>query len=111
MNTQYHPSSAQGGRQGGEIDASIGWLTSSIDRFDKTGKMTTAIRPPEAFIPKRNGSDSFSSDSPPIYVNNGTGDDVSPADNPTGRDNNHGKPHSLVANATDLFFTRLRASD
>ncbi len=52
--------------------------------------MLTAIRPPEAIIPKRNGSDSFSADSPPHYINDGAGDDVNPANNPTGRDNNHG---------------------
>jgi hypothetical protein len=59
--------------------------------------MTAAIRPVEAIIPKRNGTDSFSADSPAFYVNNGTGDDVSPADNPTGRDNNHGElpPHMI----------------
>lgn len=58
--------------------------------FDESGKMTTAIRPPEAIIPKRNGSDSFSADSPPRYDDHDE-DDVSPADNPTGRNNNHGK--------------------
>ncbi len=54
--------------------------------------MVTAIRPPEAIIPKRNGTDSFSADSPAYYDNEGAGDDVSPADGPTGRNNNHGKP-------------------
>lgn len=88
------------------------WVSDpSIDRFDKTGKMTTAIRPPEALIPKRNGSDSFSSDSPPIYVNNGTGDDVSPADNPTGRDNNHGKPPPWLPTPLIKTFMRLSGPD
>lgn len=59
--------------------------------------MLSAIRPPEAFVPKRNGSDSFSADSQRNYVNNGTGDDVYPADNPTGRHNNHGRPFSLLS--------------
>lgn len=59
--------------------------------FGANGTAISAIRPPEAIIPKRNGSDSFSADSPPLYVDGGSGDDVSPADNPTGRDNNHGE--------------------
>ncbi|KAK2607448.1 hypothetical protein N8I77_006118 [Diaporthe amygdali] len=58
--------------------------------FDSNGTIISAIRPPEAIIPKRNGSDSFSADSPRAYVDDGSGDDVSPADNPTGRNNNHG---------------------
>jgi hypothetical protein len=35
-----------------------------IYRFSPEGRMLTAIRPPEAFIPKRNGRDHFSSDNP-----------------------------------------------
>ena len=35
-----------------------------IYRFSATGTLLGAIRPPEAFIPKRNGQDSFSSDNP-----------------------------------------------
>ncbi|KAG6360289.1 hypothetical protein INS49_011346 [Diaporthe citri] len=58
--------------------------------FDSNGTIISAIRPPEAIIPKRNGSDSFSADSPPAYEDDGSGDDVIPADNPTGRNNNHG---------------------
>lgn len=58
--------------------------------FDGNGTIISAIRPPEAIVPKRNGSDSFSADSPPIWEDQDD-DDVSPADNPTGRDNNHGR--------------------
>ncbi|KAF2721799.1 3-phytase [Polychaeton citri CBS 116435] len=58
-----------------------------IYHFDQTGKMIAAIRPPDAYIPLRNGSESFNSDNPPIY-----NPDLipEPEDNPTGRDNNHG---------------------
>ena len=58
-----------------------------IYRFNIFGKMIGAIRPPDAIIPLRNGSESFSADSPPRY------DPLLapiPADNPTGRDNNQG---------------------
>ncbi len=57
--------------------------------------MLAAIRPPEAIIPKRNGSDSWSADSQLFYINGGQGDDVIPANNPTGRDNNHGEQNKL----------------
>ena len=43
------------------------------------------IRPPDAYIPVRNDSVSFSADSAPIYDPDF---EVIPSDNPTGRDNN-----------------------
>jgi hypothetical protein len=56
-----------------------------IYRFSATGHMLSAIRPPEAFIPKRNGKDSFSSNNP------GPGaPPVQPPDPETGRQNNQG---------------------
>jgi hypothetical protein len=56
-----------------------------IYHFSAEGRMLSAIRPPEAFIPKRNGHDSFSSDNP------GPGEPpVKPADPETGRQNNQG---------------------
>ena len=58
-----------------------------IYKFSSTGKMQQAIMPPEAYIPHRNGSVSFSADSPPIYNPNEV---VNPADTVTGRDNNQG---------------------
>jgi hypothetical protein len=39
-----------------------------IYRFSTAGRMLSAIRPPEAFIPKRNGRDSFASNNPPPGV-------------------------------------------
>ena len=58
-----------------------------IYHFASSGKMLQAIRPPDAFIPFRNGSESFSADSPPLYD---PSLQVIPADNPSGRDNNQG---------------------
>ena len=72
-----------------------------IYRFNKYGKMTYALRPPNAFIPQRNGSDSFSANSPPFYNPNAI---VIPADNPTGRDNNQGfEGLTLNSNGTMLY--------
>ncbi|KAK3723016.1 hypothetical protein LTR37_002162 [Vermiconidia calcicola] len=58
-----------------------------VYHFDHTGEMIGAIRPPDAIIPRRNGSDSFSSDDAPIYD-----EDLLPIpeENPTGRNNNQG---------------------
>lgn len=58
-----------------------------IFHFDKTGKMIQAIQPPAAFLPMRNGSVSFSADSPPIYNPNEV---ITPSDTVSGRDNNQG---------------------
>jgi hypothetical protein len=58
-----------------------------IYHFSPSGRMLNGIRPPNAFIPLRNGSESFSADSPPVY--DPTLDPI-PADNPTGRDDNQG---------------------
>ena len=58
-----------------------------IYRFSAAGTMLSAIRPPDAFIPLRNNTESFSADSPPIYDESEV---ITPADNPTGRDNNQG---------------------
>ncbi len=58
-----------------------------IYKFDPTGKMVTAIRPPEAYIPRRNGSVSFSANTAPYYDPNKT---VTPANTESGRNNNQG---------------------
>lgn len=56
-----------------------------IYHFSAGGRMLSAIRPPEAFIPKRDGQDSFSSNNP------GPGEPpVLPPDPQTGRQNNQG---------------------
>lgn len=56
-------------------------------KFNSNGKMIDAIRPPNALIPLRNGTESFSADSPPVY-------DLSlhpiPSDPTSGRQNNQG---------------------
>jgi hypothetical protein len=56
-----------------------------IYRFAADGRMLSAIRPPDAFIPKRNGEDNFSSNNP------GPGAEApKPADPDSGRQNNQG---------------------
>ncbi|KAI1125478.1 esterase-like activity of phytase-domain-containing protein [Nemania abortiva] len=78
--------------------------------FSPEGEMLTAIRPPEAIVPKRNGTDSFSADSPPRYIDDGSGDDVTPADPDTGRDNNHGFEGLTVSADGKSLYVLLQAA-
>jgi hypothetical protein len=56
-----------------------------VYRFADDGHMLSAIRPPDAFIPKRNGKDNFSSNNP------GPGAEApKPANPESGRQNNQG---------------------
>jgi hypothetical protein len=56
-----------------------------VYRFSATGRLIAAIRPPEAFIPKRKGKDNFSSNNP------GPGASAPEPPNPdSGRQNNQG---------------------
>jgi hypothetical protein len=56
-----------------------------VYRFSATGRLVAAVRPPEAFIPKRKGRDNFSSNNP------GAGASAPEPPNPdSGRQNNQG---------------------
>jgi hypothetical protein len=56
-----------------------------IYRFSASGKMLSAIRPPEAIVPKRKGKDHFSANAPGAGVKK-----PEPANPETGRQNNQG---------------------
>ena len=58
-----------------------------VYKFSSSGKMEQAIQPPPAYLPMRNGSISFSADSPPFYNPN---EIITPANTVSGRDNNQG---------------------
>ncbi|KAH8676453.1 esterase-like activity of phytase-domain-containing protein [Tricladium varicosporioides] len=79
-------------------------------RFDSAGKMVGAIRPPDAIIPMRNGSESFSADSPPHFPNLGVGHDVFPSDNPTGRNNNKGLEGLALSGDGKTLWVLLQAA-
>jgi hypothetical protein len=55
--------------------------------FSHDGKMLQAVRPPDAFIPLRNGTESFNSNTAPYFDPNRT---VIPTDPTQGRANNQG---------------------
>lgn len=69
-----------------------------IYQFSAAGVMLQAIQPPAAYIPHRNGSVSFSSNTPPFYNPGAT---VIPADPESGRNNNQGF-EGLTSNGTIL---------
>ena len=80
-----------------------------IYQFSSSGKMLQAIQPPQAYIPRRNGTVSFSADSPPIYNLNET---IIPADTESGRDNNQGlEGLTLSSDGKKLFALMQSALD
>ncbi|KAI1855293.1 hypothetical protein JX265_006564 [Neoarthrinium moseri] len=78
--------------------------------FDHSGKMLTAIRPPDAIIPFRNGTESFSAASPPHYIDNGEGPLPNPEHPDTGRDNNHGFEGLSVSEDGKTLWVLLQAA-
>ncbi|KAF8858908.1 hypothetical protein BDZ45DRAFT_714291 [Acephala macrosclerotiorum] len=88
------------------------WISDEpyIYRFNPAGLMIGAIRPPDAIIPMRNGTKSFSADSPTFYASKGARDDVIPADNPTGRDNNHGFEGLTVTGDGNTLYVLLQGA-
>jgi len=69
--------------------------------------MVLAIQPPDAFLPRRNGSISFNSDSPPIYA---PGNIPNPEDTETGRDNNQGFEAITVSPDGKTLYTMIQSA-
>lgn len=81
-----------------------------LDLFDSGGKMLTAIRPPDAIIPMRNGTESFSADSPPRYIDDGEGPGPVPEDPDSGRDNNSGFEGMHVSEDGQTLWVMLQSA-
>jgi hypothetical protein len=76
----------------------------SIYRYDAQGRMTGAIRPPDAFIPMRKGQENFSSNNPPMGSQYDSGDPDS------GRQNNQGfEGMSVSPDGRTLFVVNQSA--
>ena len=76
-----------------------------IFRFTADGRLISAIRPPEAITPKRNGADSFASNNP------GPGQAAPvPADPATGRQNNQGLEGLSVSPDGRTLFALLQSA-
>ncbi|RAR05088.1 outer membrane autotransporter [Stemphylium lycopersici] len=78
-----------------------------VYQFDKKGKMMKAIRSPDALIPRRNGTDNFSADSPPIYDPDF---EVTPEDPTSGRGNNQGLEALTASPDGKYLYTMLQSS-
>lgn len=76
-----------------------------IYKFSADGKLLSAIRPPAALIPQRNGADGFASNNPapgqPVPV---------PADPTTGRQNNQGLEGLCLAPDGKTLFALLQSA-
>lgn len=77
-----------------------------IYKFSARGRMQAAIRPPHAIIPRRNGTVSFSADSPPIYNLNET---VIPANTESGRNNNQGLEGLTVSDDGNTLYALMQS--
>ena len=76
-----------------------------IFRFTADGRLVSAIRPPEAIVPKRGGADSFASNNP------GPGQATPvPADPTTGRQNNQGLEGLSVSPDGRTLFALLQSA-
>ncbi|KAI9847354.1 MAG: hypothetical protein M1837_002542 [Sclerophora amabilis] len=78
-----------------------------VYKFDKTGRMVSAIRPNEAILPRRNGTVSFSGDSAPVYDPERT---VIPEDTESGRANNQGFEGLTVTGDGNNLYVLLQSA-
>ena len=75
-----------------------------VYRFNAAGKMVAALRPPDAFIPMRDGHESFSANSPPLGMQYDLGNPQS------GRQNNQGfEGMSITPDGKHLFVINQSA--
>jgi hypothetical protein len=92
------------------IDGSF-WVSDEygpyIYQFSSTGEMIQAIRPPDAYIPRRNGTESFSADSPPIFNPN---EIIIPANVDSGRSNNQGFEGLTLSSDGKKLFALLQSA-
>ena len=76
----------------------------TVYHYNAQGRMIGALRPPEAFIPRRNGKENFSANSPPA------GSTVDTGNPETGRQNNQGfEGMSISPDGRTLFVVNQSA--
>ncbi|KAF7717010.1 Uncharacterized protein PECH_003175 [Penicillium ucsense] len=76
-------------------------------KFSASGRMELAIQPPQAYLPRRNGTVSFSADSPPLY------DPFkmpNPEDTGSGRNNNQGFEGLTMSPDGKTLYTLIQSS-
>ena len=74
-------------------------------RFSAAGVLLSAIRPPEALIPKRSGRDSFSADNPASGQPS-----PSPSEPTTGRENNQGFEGLTVSSDGRTLYALMQSA-
>ncbi|KAJ8103189.1 esterase-like activity of phytase-domain-containing protein [Lipomyces tetrasporus] len=88
------------------------WITDEYGpymyRFNSRGMMVQAIRPVDALIPIRNGTQQFSADAP--RLNSGEDDDVIPANPTSGRNNNQGFEGGSLSPTGKYLYSLLQSA-
>ncbi|KAJ9636869.1 hypothetical protein H2199_007863 [Coniosporium tulheliwenetii] len=78
-----------------------------IYRFNRRGRMVAAIRPPDAFVPRRNGTVSFNSDTPPVYDPER---EIIPQLPESGRNNNQGLEGMTVSPDGNTLYILMQSA-
>ncbi|RAQ44403.1 hypothetical protein AFGD_008091 [Aspergillus flavus] len=78
-----------------------------VYKFSPEGKMILAIQPPEAILPRRNGTLSFSAASPPVYNPELT---INPEDPQSGRNNNQGLEALTISPDGKTLYTMMQSA-
>ncbi|RHZ57964.1 hypothetical protein CDV55_104867 [Aspergillus turcosus] len=78
-----------------------------VYKFNKQGRMVLALQPPQAYLPRRNGTISFSAGSPPIYAPDQM---PVPEDPKTGRNNNQGLEALTISPDGKTLYTMIQSA-
>ncbi|KAL2865850.1 esterase-like/phytase family protein [Aspergillus lucknowensis] len=78
-----------------------------VYRFNRHGKMVLALQPPEAYIPLRNGTLSFSAASPPLYAPEAM---PVPEDTDSGRNNNQGFEALTISPDGETLYVMIQSA-
>ena len=78
-----------------------------VYKFSAKGVMEHAIQPPQAFLPRRNNTVSFNSDTPPIYDPSAV---PVPEDTVTGRANNQGFEGLTISADGKTLYTLIQSA-
>lgn len=78
-----------------------------VYKFNGKGHLEKAIQPPSAFLPRRNNTLSFNSDTPPIYAPD---QEPNPVDTETGRQNNQGFEGLTISADGKTLYTLIQSA-
>ncbi|KAJ6067104.1 uncharacterized protein N7446_004141 [Penicillium canescens] len=78
-----------------------------IYKFNAAGRMQHAIQPPQAYLPRRNGTVSFNADSPPLYNPDAVPE---PVNTESGRNNNQGLEGLTVSADGRMLYALMQSA-